>query len=80
MVDVNNKLKIFRGQAGLTQLDMAKRLNISESYYCQLENRTRRMSLDNALKIASILKRTPNELFLPSNFAKRQEKEVLPNE
>ena len=65
-------LKKYRREANLTQLQMAKKLGISESYYCQLENGTRRLSLDNALKIANILKKTPNEIFLPTNFAKRQ--------
>lgn len=51
---------------------MADKLGISESYYCQLENNKRRMSLNIALDIASILKMTPNDIFLPDNFAKRQ--------
>lgn len=65
-------LKFLRKQADYTQLDMAGKLGISESYYCQLENGTRKMSLENALKIASILKKTPNEIFLPADFAERQ--------
>lgn len=71
-----DKLKEIREKAGLTQLDMAQKLGISESYYCQLENGKRKMSLDNALKISAILRKTPNEIFLPSNFAKRQVKAV----
>ncbi|ABB15153.1 helix-turn-helix transcriptional regulator [Carboxydothermus hydrogenoformans] len=69
-----NKLKQLRKANGLTQMEMAKKLGISESYYCQIENGTRRMSLKTALDIAAILKVTPNDLFLPSNFAERQEK------
>ena len=67
-----NKIRQFREQAGLTQLDMAKRLGISESYYCQLETGKRRLSLDNALQISSVLKKTPNEIFLPDSIAKRK--------
>ena len=74
-----DKLKPFREEAGLTQLEMAQRLNISESYYCQLENGKRRMSLDVALSIAAILKKTPNEIFLPENFAECQPDELVSN-
>ena len=67
-----NRLRAFREQARLTQREMADKLGISESYYCQLENEKRRMSLRMALDIAAILKKTPNDIFLPDDFAKRQ--------
>lgn len=72
-----NKLKQFREEAGLTQKQMAEKLGVSESYYCQLENGKRRMSLQIALDIAAILRKTPNDIFLPSNFAERQEQNVV---
>jgi DNA-binding XRE family transcriptional regulator len=71
--DGMNKLKQFREEAGLTQKQIAEKLGVSESYYCQLENNKRRMSLQLALDIAAILKKTPNDIFLPSTFAERQE-------
>lgn len=67
-----NRLRSFRERAGFTQRDMAAKLGISESYYCQLENGKRRMSLRMALAIAAILKKTPNDIFLPDDFAERQ--------
>lgn len=67
------RLRDLREKAGLTQLEMGKKLGISESYYCQLENEKRRMSLNMALDIAAILKTTPNDIFLPSDFAERHE-------
>lgn len=66
------KLKEVRKSLGLTQANIAKQLGISESYYSQLENGKRRMSLVMAIKIASILGKTPDEFFLPSNFAIRK--------
>ncbi|GAV21573.1 helix-turn-helix transcriptional regulator [Carboxydothermus pertinax] len=69
-----NKLKQLRKANGLTQMEMAKKLGISDSYYCQIENGKRRMSLKTALDIAAILKVTPNDLFLSSDFAECQEK------
>lgn len=65
-----NRLRETRKKSGFTQQEMASKIGISESYYCQLETGKRRMSLDNALKISSILGKTPDEIFLPNNMAK----------
>ncbi len=67
------KLKLFRKEAGLTQAEMGKLLGISESGYCLIENRKRRLTFEMAVKIATILKKNPNDIFMPENFAKRQE-------
>lgn len=69
-----DKLLKAREKQGLTQKQIAEKLGISESYYCQLENGKRRMSLPVALQIAAILKTTPNDIFWPDNFAERQVK------
>lgn len=63
------KLKEAREAAGLTQLEIAKKLGISDSFYSQIENGKRRLSLKIALDIAAILKKTPNDLFLSSDMA-----------
>ncbi|MDD2477269.1 MAG: helix-turn-helix domain-containing protein [Dysgonamonadaceae bacterium] len=67
-----NKIKELRKGQGLTQADMADKLGISESQYCLLENGKRKMSLQMALDISLIFKKTPNDIFLPDNFAKCQ--------
>ncbi|MBP2071371.1 helix-turn-helix transcriptional regulator [Thermoanaerobacterium saccharolyticum] len=59
------KLKEIRKSMGYTQLYMAKKLNISESYYSQLENGNRRMPLSIALKIAKVLNKSFEDIFLP---------------
>jgi len=71
--DCMNKLKQFREEAGLTQKQIAEKLGVSESYYCQLENNKRRMPLQLALDVSAIRKKTPNDIFLPNDFAKCQE-------
>lgn len=68
-----NRLRELRLKAGLTQLEMAKRLNISESFYCQLENGKRGIKVPMALNIAGILGTTVEDIFLPENMAERQE-------
>ena len=70
------KLKDGRIAKNLTQKQLADRVGISESYYCQLENGTRRMSLPVAQKIAVALNMGLDELFLPSNLAYRKGKVV----
>ena len=70
--EIKEKLIKFRKDAGLTQKNIAEKLGISESYYCQLENGNRRMPLQIALDISAILNKTPNDIFLASNFPKRR--------
>lgn len=67
------KLKLFRKDAGLTQSEMGELLGISESGYCLIENRKRRLTFEMAVKIATILKKNPSDIFMPNNFAKCQE-------
>lgn len=42
---------------------MADRLGISACYYCQLENERKRLSYENAFKIAKIFNSRPDSLF-----------------
>ena len=65
-------LKEAREKAGLTQLEVAKKLKISDSFLSQLENGKRRLSLQMALNYSSVLGLTLNDIFLPCNMAKRK--------
>lgn len=64
-----DKLKLYRKEAGLTQLEMGELLGISESGYCLIENGKRRLTYDMAVKIATILKMNPSDIFMPVSFA-----------
>lgn len=66
------KLRDGRIERNLTQKQLADIVGISESYYCQLENGVRRMSLPVAQKIAIALNMGLDELFLPSSLAYRK--------
>lgn len=58
------KLKILREQAGLTQLDMAKKLGYKyTSGYNQLEMGKRRIDIDSAKIISDILQKPMEEIF-----------------
>lgn len=43
---------------------MAKRLGISPSHYCLLENKQRKLYYEMAIKIAALFKMKPDRLFL----------------
>lgn len=59
----HEKLCIKRNECGFTHQQMANFLNISKSYYCQIENGKRTLSYELACNISKILKVKPDELF-----------------
>ncbi len=58
-----NKLQQYRLKYHYSCQDMANKLNISKSFYWQIENRKRRLSYEIAFKIANIFKVKPDILF-----------------
>ena len=66
------QLKKFRIKNGLTCQTMADCLQISKSYYWQIENNHRKLSYEMAMKIANIFKTTPDNIFY--NEFKKQTK------
>ncbi|MFA5603623.1 MAG: helix-turn-helix transcriptional regulator [Bacilli bacterium] len=67
-----NKLQQQREKKNLTFREMANILNISKTYYWQLENNKRRLSYDMAVKMANIFNLKPDDLFY-EEFEKRSE-------
>ena len=57
----NNILKI-RTEKGLTQAQLAERLNVQQSMISMIENEERNPSVDVLLKLASVLGVTVDEL------------------
>lgn len=57
------KLKELREKKGLSCEEIAKILNISKSYYWQIENKNRRLYYDLAKKIAAIFNLKPDDIF-----------------
>ena len=56
-------LKKLRKRNNLTSKDMSDKLGISKAFYSQLENRTRRLSYDMAVKISKIFNSKPDKIF-----------------
>ena len=67
-----DKLKKLRVKNKLTYQTMADTLNISKSYYWQIENGRRRLTYDMAIKISKIFKTTPDYIFY-NDYKKRDQ-------
>lgn len=57
------KLKEVRRANNYSCQKMAEKLNISKTFYWQLENKERRLSYNMAIRIAKIFGMKPDELF-----------------
>lgn len=57
------KLKKMRKEKNFTVYDMANKLNISPSFYSQIENKKRRLFYDTAISIAQIFDKKPDDIF-----------------
>lgn len=60
---MSNRLKELRCHKKYTAKQMSEKLGISKPFYCQLENRTRRLSYQMAVKISAIFKLKPDAVF-----------------
>ena len=58
-----NKLQKIRTKHKLSCGDMSAILNISRTYYWQLENGLRTLSYKQAIRIANIFKLKPDDIF-----------------
>lgn len=68
---MRNKLLKARREAKLTQQQIADLAGINRSYYAHIERAARRPSLIVAIKIAQVLGKRVEEIFLPSDVTFR---------
>lgn len=61
VVNLSSKLRAMRKQKGLTQLELAKKIGVSESYICQIEN-GKMISIKKLDKLAKALGCEPKDL------------------
>jgi len=61
VVNLSSKLKLKRTQKGLTQLELAKKIGVSESYICQIEN-GKMISIKKLDKMAKALGCEPKDM------------------
>lgn len=58
-----NKLQEYRKKYNYSCQDMADKLNISKSFYWQIENGKRRLSYEFAFRIAKVFNEKPDIIF-----------------
>lgn len=58
-----DKLKEIRKKKGITQKQIAEKLDITVSFYSQIENKKKKLYYDTAIKIADILNMRPDDIF-----------------
>ena len=73
---MSNRLKELRYKKKYTAKQMSEKLGISKPFYCQLENRTRRLSYDMAIKIAAIFKLKPDSVFY-NDYVEGEKEEII---
>ncbi|MBU4312989.1 MAG: helix-turn-helix domain-containing protein [Candidatus Omnitrophica bacterium] len=61
VVNLSSKLKLKRKQKGLTQLELARKVGVSESYICQIEN-GKMISIKKLDKMAKALGCEPKDM------------------
>lgn len=73
--EIGNKLLAIRKRAGLTQMEVAEKANLSNRAYADIERGTVNMRLETLLSICHALHITPDEILTEENvtFAMRQE-------
>lgn len=64
-------LKEYRLKNNFSYQNMADFLNISKTFYWQLENNKRRLSYDMAIRIANIFNTTPDNIFYEDTKQKK---------
>lgn len=72
-MNMSNYLKELRCHKKYTTKQMSERLGISKPFYCQLENRTRRLSYAMAIKISAIFDLKPDDVFYDDYTALKKE-------
>ena len=55
-------IRTYRENAGMAQADLAKKLNVSRSYICDVEHNRRTISKEFAKKVSQIFKIAPAHL------------------
>ena len=60
---IGNNIKQARKYKGLTQVEMAKFLNMTQQQYSRFENGVFELNYNQIIEICKLLNTTPNELF-----------------
>lgn len=70
MKSISNEIKYSRNRLGLTQQDVAKKLNVSYATYNQYENNPLSMELGKFIRLCEILQNNLLEIFFTHELYK----------
>lgn len=65
-------LKEMRTNRGMTYKEVAEKANMTKEYYWMIENGKRNLSYPNAVLIAKVFNKTPDDIFLHSELTKTE--------
>jgi len=63
LINLGLNIKKYRQQKGLTQLNLAMQLELSQEYICRVEKGQKFMSLKKVFELADVLDVSVKELF-----------------
>lgn len=66
------RLKEVRESTGMTYQQVADLAGITKEYYWMIENGKRNLSYSNAVKIASVFNKEPDDIFLNQKLTKTE--------
>lgn len=66
------KLKSLRESNGMTYQQVANEAGLTKEHYWMIENGKRNLSYKNAVKIASVFNKEPDDIFLQSELTKTE--------
>ncbi|MGH1788054.1 helix-turn-helix transcriptional regulator [Enterococcus casseliflavus] len=66
------KLKAIRESAKMTYQQVADSAGLSKEHYWMIENGKRNLSYQNAVKIAMVFDKEPDDIFLPIELTKAE--------
>lgn len=66
------KLKSLRESNGMTYQQVANGAGLTKEHYWMIENGKRNLSYQNAVKIASVFNKEPDDIFLQSELTKTE--------
>jgi transcriptional regulator with XRE-family HTH domain len=67
-IELGKRIKSTRLAAGLTQEQLAERINLSSGHCAHVERGTTKVSLSALVSIANALNTTPDKLLIDSNY------------
>lgn len=67
------KLKLIRESSNMTYQQVADSAGLTKEHYWMIENGKRNLSYHNAVRIAMVFNKEPDDIFLPTELTKTEQ-------